>query len=517
VAFPRDGGRLFYRLLAERNFRQSDWVIANSAQIATDLIENFGVSSDRVIRVNNPLDVAGVRRLANEPVTELDLDDGVPTVVFVGRLERIKGLEHLLTAVASVLEVSPVRCLLIGEGSQHGYLRALSKHLGTDEYVHFLGTQPNPFRFMSKATVFVLPSLSEGMSNVLLEALACGCPIVATDIAGGGTREVLVDGECGVIVPCEDPKALAGAIAGLLADAGVRERLALAARERADDFDTSKIIGESERALLMVMHAPVLGERIVPEPAEPVVAVEPRAEKLGVLPPLPVTARVRRSRRSLISQVLREQGVRALSRHAMRSLRRRLGLRDPQVIEAAASVDSQAVEPIALFDHPWFAEGIPLCVAAPDSLDSLRVTLEAIRRARRAERVRCIVAGTYGGDSHATGLATELEIDDEVYFASECDDVRACLHDGAILIHAPAMAERALPESLVEAAAAGCPIVAARSSSFAIDFLGDSDRGLLVPMGDACAIAEAILETVWDESASTDRVARARASHFHPR
>ena len=77
--------------------------------------------------------------------------------------------------------------MLVGDGSHRGYLQALAKHLGIAEHVRFAGRQRNPFKYLSKATVFVLPSLSEGMPNVLLEAMTCGCPVIASDIDGGIT------------------------------------------------------------------------------------------------------------------------------------------------------------------------------------------------------------------------------------------------------------------------------------------------------------------------------------------
>lgn len=189
-------------------------------------------------------------------------------MIFVGRLSRVKGLEYLLRAIRTLLEKTLVRVVLVGDGPQRGYLEALSKHLGLGDALHFAGAQTNPFRFLSRATVFVLPSLSEGMPNVLLEAMACGCPVIATDIGGGIVREVLEDGECGRIVPAAEAAVLAEAILALIESPEAREQLAARGARRVQDFGLPRVLSAYEALLTEAAAAPLEVPRCEEHPVD---------------------------------------------------------------------------------------------------------------------------------------------------------------------------------------------------------------------------------------------------------
>ncbi len=285
---------LFSELIRTRLGR-SDAVVAVANGVAEDLTRNFGIEPELITVVHTPANLAAVQELADEPLDDPSFADDVPVVLFVGRLERVKGLEYLLRAVATVIEHTPVRCVLVGEGAQQGYLHALVRHLGIGDSVRFVGRRDNPFSYMVAATVFVLPSLSEGMPNVLLEAMACGCPVIATDIEGGVVREVLEDGRCGVIVPLRDEGALAEAIIGLLGDAESRERYARAGKRRAADFDLPRIVKEfGDLLTAAVQGGPRLSllpseDRLVPLQHDQPEAAEARTidEADGIIPPAP--------------------------------------------------------------------------------------------------------------------------------------------------------------------------------------------------------------------------------------
>lgn len=261
LAFPENVGDPLFPELARTYLGRAHRIVAVSRAIQEDLIEGFGIDPDRIAVMGNGVDVEHVQSLSKAPVAELATDSTTATIVFVGRLERVKGLEYLLRATARAAATNPARCVLVGAGSREGYLRALVIHLGIQESVEFVGEQVNPYRFMSRATVFVLPSLSEGMPNVLLEAMACGCPVIATDVEGGVVRDLLEDGACGVIVPRGDERALADAIVMLVRDRGLRERLAEQGLRRAREFDLRQVVREFEALINRV----AMGENPVTE------------------------------------------------------------------------------------------------------------------------------------------------------------------------------------------------------------------------------------------------------------
>lgn len=242
--------RDLFAYFIQQHFSQAGRVVAVAGGVADDLVSTFGVDPAKIVVIHNPATIERVEQMAAEPIGDLDVLGGGPFVLFVGRLERVKGLEYLFRAVARVMRSRQLRLLLVGEGSQRGYLVALAKHLGIENSVHFLGRQSNPFKLMSRATMLVMPSLSEGMSNVLVEAMACRCPIVATDIKGGITRELLNDGDVGLIVPREDAEALAEAIERLLGDTALRERFASRGFLRAKDFYLPVVMRQYEEAIL---------------------------------------------------------------------------------------------------------------------------------------------------------------------------------------------------------------------------------------------------------------------------
>jgi glycosyltransferase involved in cell wall biosynthesis len=135
-------------------------------------------------------------------------------LINVGRLAPQKDHETLLRAFALVRAGRPgLRLAVVGGGSENALarLQALAGELGVAQAVAFLGYQPNPLRYVARAQLFVLSSRFEGFPNVLLEALACGTPVVSTDCPSG-PREILDEGAYGELVPVGDPATMAAAI-----------------------------------------------------------------------------------------------------------------------------------------------------------------------------------------------------------------------------------------------------------------------------------------------------------------
>jgi glycosyltransferase involved in cell wall biosynthesis len=159
-------------------------------------------------------------------------------VAGVGRFVAIKGFDLLVAALADVVaRVPDARVLLIGEGGEGAALQAQARALGVGDRLHITSTTTDVIGLLAAADVLAAPSRNEGMGRVLVEAMALGLPVVGTRV--GGIPDVIVDGECGLLVPPEDPAALADALAELGLDAARRAKLGDGARPRAEAFSTT--------------------------------------------------------------------------------------------------------------------------------------------------------------------------------------------------------------------------------------------------------------------------------------
>lgn len=212
--FRRDRVLPFVPRLA---YRRAHAVFAISDGVAEDLIGNCGVPPSLVRVVPTVVDIDEFRRRGDEPAGHPWLGPAAPPLlVAVGRLESMKDHATLLRAFARVRERTPACLLILGEGDERSRLEALAQGLGLNGEVELPGRLPNPAPYMRQAAVFVHSSASEGLPTVLIEALALGRKIVATDCSGA--REILGGGRYGALVPPGDPAALADAIAVALAD-----------------------------------------------------------------------------------------------------------------------------------------------------------------------------------------------------------------------------------------------------------------------------------------------------------
>lgn len=160
-----------------------------------------------------------------EPVEEawLTKKQG-PVLVAAGGLVPWKGFAELLTAMSLLRSKSDARLIILGEGPQRAELEAQIRNLGLEDTVKLLGNVENPLKYFALADVFVLSSHVEGLPNVLVEAMMCGCTAVATNCPTG-PREVLQDGKYGYLVPMKDPPALADGILRAIAEPVDRTRL----------------------------------------------------------------------------------------------------------------------------------------------------------------------------------------------------------------------------------------------------------------------------------------------------
>lgn len=138
-----------------------------------------------------------------------------PVIVNVGRMDKGKGLDMLIRAFKKVLTKVPAKLALVGDGDEREAIKRYVSDLGLDDDVVFYGSRPDPYPYIANADLFAMPSESEGLSTVLIEALACGVQVVSTDHKYGAS-EILDGGKYGVLVPIGDDDAMAREIIGLL-------------------------------------------------------------------------------------------------------------------------------------------------------------------------------------------------------------------------------------------------------------------------------------------------------------
>jgi len=219
--------------------RVSAWA-ALTSEMKRELI-SLGIAPSKITTIPNSTDIPKQRGYEPDTKARLRRELGLSPVkigIFVGRLSEEKNLDVLIRAWKEVCaKVDGARLLILGAGGAYrnveAGLRGLVTELGLTNSVHFLGHIDRAKDYVVASDVFILPSRTEGMSNALVEALACGAAIVATDIPGN--TELCADRENALLVPVGDPVATAAAIEEILASPALAERLGKAARLTAED------------------------------------------------------------------------------------------------------------------------------------------------------------------------------------------------------------------------------------------------------------------------------------------
>jgi glycosyltransferase involved in cell wall biosynthesis len=232
------------RLLAGQS-AAADRVTTVSERVARELADHYGIDATVV---GNGVDAERFR-------PGQDSDDR-RYVLYVGRLDFPKGLPDLLEAAERVVEDHGLEFVIAGKGPLRARLERLADRRGIGDHVTFAGyvSRAHQLKLYQNATAFVLPSHYEGLPTVLLEAMACGAPAIATMV--GGCPEVIDDGVNGVLVPPGDPEALADAIGAVLDDGRWRARLGTNARRTVLDRYTWEALADTfEQEYRLAMEA----------------------------------------------------------------------------------------------------------------------------------------------------------------------------------------------------------------------------------------------------------------------
>ncbi|MBS1753852.1 MAG: glycosyltransferase [Ferruginibacter sp.] len=243
--------RMFSKFMVMYSYKRADLVLANSYAMQTDLVENFKIKTP-VRVIYNPIDLNFIKTHINEP-TEFVFEKNIFHFVNVGGFRKEKN--HLLLIQAFfIIKNLPCKLLIVGGGVMENELKQKVHDLGLMEKVIFCGFDKNPFKYVYRSDCFVLSSDVEGFPNVLIEALACGKPVISTDCSSG-PRELLAPasdlhhrainnyeiGEYGLLTPVNDVTALAAAMKKIYEDESLRDAFQLKAAKRAEQFDVDEI------------------------------------------------------------------------------------------------------------------------------------------------------------------------------------------------------------------------------------------------------------------------------------
>jgi glycosyltransferase involved in cell wall biosynthesis len=231
--------RLFYTRAAA--------IIGVSNGVAEGLSDLLGIGRQDIHVIPNAVDTHRVTELSRANVEHPWLAEDIPVVLAVGRLVEQKDYPALLRAFARASAHQPMRLIVLGEGEKRTELEQLARSLDISQHVCFAGFAANPFSYMARAKMFVLASRWEGLPNTLLEALACGCPVIATDCPSG-PAEILDGGRYGRLVSPGDVEQLASAMLETMAEPARRDVL----RGRASEYDPDVI---AERYLSVLLES----------------------------------------------------------------------------------------------------------------------------------------------------------------------------------------------------------------------------------------------------------------------
>ncbi len=265
-----------YNYLIKIFYNRADNLVAVSEGVKEDLIRNYRIDKNKIKVIYNLYDLENIQKLSKEEIEDkYKKIFNNPIIINVGRLTKQKGQWHLIRAFKKVKEkITNMKLVILGRGELEDYLKQLVGALKLEKDVYFLRFQKNPLKFITKSKIYVFPSLYEGFPNALVEAMACGIPVISSDCKSG-PREILAPktdlkigtstieyAKYGVLIPVCDNKyhdanfpltveerILAKSIVELYSSKELLENYSGKAKERAKDFNKDKIILEYENIL----------------------------------------------------------------------------------------------------------------------------------------------------------------------------------------------------------------------------------------------------------------------------
>nr|MBP3724350.1 glycosyltransferase [Campylobacter sp.] len=240
---------LINKFLTKWLYKKANLIICVSNLIKQDLENNFGIKTQKIV-IYNPYDIEKITKLSIE---QPNFEICEKSIICVGSLKAVKNHQMLIRAFSKISD-KEYKLYILGEGRLLKDLQNLVSELNLDNRVVFLGFDNNPYKYLSKAKIFVLSSNSEGFPNVLVEAMICGLPVISTDCKSG-PREILAQNtdinlqlkndielaKFGILTPINDIDKMTKAINLMIQDENLRNQYAKSIATRAMDFDISFI------------------------------------------------------------------------------------------------------------------------------------------------------------------------------------------------------------------------------------------------------------------------------------
>lgn len=228
-------------------YSSSDFTVTVSKGMKKSMENYLGLNGDKIKVIYNSIDINSIKKMTKEiPSHSWFKEKKFPILISIGRLTKQKAYIDLLRAFTTVKKNILCKLIIIGVGEDLENLRNLSKRLEISEDVDFIGFQKNPFAFISYSDVFILSSHWETFGIVLIEAMACGIPVISTRCPYG-PEEIIIDRVNGLLVPVGNIKIMSEAISRLLDDRELRDYLAEGGMKRAKDFGVEKMVKEYEK------------------------------------------------------------------------------------------------------------------------------------------------------------------------------------------------------------------------------------------------------------------------------
>ncbi|WP_431157701.1 glycosyltransferase [Winogradskyella poriferorum] len=237
---------IFNKWLISFLYKKSDLVVGNSNENIEDLITNFNVPQIKTCVIHNPIDLKTIEKI--KPLDNF-FDNRYFNIITIGRLDQGKNHEMLINSIQNLSNQS-TRLYIFGEGPLRGYLKNLIKELGLDDQVFLMGYEPNPFKYLKSADLFIFGSNHEGFPNVLLEAMACNLPVLTTNCQSG-PKEIMELKESlndlmitnyGILVPVNNQSLMTKGIKYFLKDNSFSESCKTNVYTRVKDFEKYKVL-----------------------------------------------------------------------------------------------------------------------------------------------------------------------------------------------------------------------------------------------------------------------------------